>query len=141
MATTYATEVSGYTADPPEKSLAAVQGGRTIRHRATITLAGQAIGDEIVLAKVRDNLNFAYGVITSDTSLGTAELAIGYGANADEYRAAAAFTAVDTPTPFGKAAAISAAPNDGEIEVRTVVTVAALPAAGTLVIDLYYSKA
>lgn len=141
MATTYATEVSGYTSDPPEKSLAAVQGGRMVRYRAAITLAGQAIDDEIVLAKVRDNANFAYGVITTDTSLGTATVKIGHGASFDEYRAAAEFTATNTPTPFGKADAIAADPNDGEIEVRAVVGTAALPASGTLVIDLFYSKA
>lgn len=141
MATTYATEVAGYNEDPPEKSLGAVQGGRMVRYRATIDLDGQASGDDIILANVRDNANFAFGVITTDTSLDTSTLDIGHGAAYDEYATGLTLTATDTPTFFGAADAIAADPNDGEIEVRAVVGVAALPASGTLVIDLYYSKA
>lgn len=143
MATTYATEVSSVLDGtlPAEKSDGAVHGARLMRRRATITLASQADGDVIVLAEKKPGEHFAYGVITTDTSLGTATVKVGPESSDAAYRAAADFTATNTPTLFGPAAAISSEPaTDGENIVATVGT-AALPASGTLVIDLFFSKA
>lgn len=143
MATTYATEVSGVLdgTEPASKSDGAVHGARMIRRRATITLASQASGSIIVLAEKQVGEHFAYGVITSDTSLGSATAKIGPESSDAAYRAAATFTATNAPTMFGPAAAISSEPaTDGENIILTTAT-AALPASGTLVVDLYFSKA
>jgi hypothetical protein len=84
---------------------------------------------------------FAYGVITSSVSLSTSTLAIGPAGATGKYRTAAAFTAADTPTLFGNAAQVGAADPALAAEETVIGTIAslALPASGTLVIDLYYS--
>jgi hypothetical protein len=140
MATTYATEIAGQSATPVTKASGATMGGRLRRFRASITLASQASGDDIVLAKVPVGANFAYGVINSDTSLGTATAAIGIAGNTTKYRAAAAFTATNTPTLFGNTAVVDY-DNELTAEETVLLTIgtAALPASGNLVVDLYYS--
>ena len=139
MAETFANEISGVDSVPSTKSSGGVQGGRLRRFRATITLAAQAIADTIVLADVPVGHVFAYGVLNTGTSLGTSTLAIGNSTTAGKYRAAATFTATNTPTMFGVNAAVAAdAPEEVERVIATVA-VAALPASGTLVVDLYFS--
>jgi len=142
MATTYASEVSGVLdgTEPADKADGALQGGRLIRYRATITLASQGIGDVVVLAKPRIGQVFAGGRITSSVSLGTATVSIGPASSVAAYRADAVHTAVDVPTAFGKASAISSAAISSEENIILTVGTAALPAAGTLVVDLLYSK-
>lgn len=139
MTTHVANELAPLEESPPEKVSGAVQGGRLVRYRATITMDEQASGDDIILAHVPGNLNFAFGIINASATLSTATIAIGYGASANEYRAAATFTAA-APTFFGPAAAVADDPNPGVRTVRALIGVAALPSSGTLVIDLYYSK-
>lgn len=142
MAETHlANELGPLGESPPDKVNGAVQGGRLLRFRATITMDEQADGDDIILARIPAGLNFAFGVITTTTSLADAEVSIGYGEHFDEYRATAAFTATNTPTLFGKAAAVAEGPNDEAREVRMLIAEDDLPSSGTLVVDLYYSKA
>jgi hypothetical protein len=140
MATTYATEIAGQSTTPVTKSNGGVMGGRVRRFRASITLASQASGDDIVLAKVPAGANFAHGVINSDTSLGTATVSVGITGTTAKYKAAGTFTATDTPTLFGKA---GSANDDNELTAEETVLLtigtAALPASGNLVVDLYYS--
>ena len=59
---------------------------------------------------------------------------------AGKYRTAATFTALDSPTLFGNAAAAGAEASTEERVLLSVAT-AALPASGTLVIELFYSQA
>jgi|SRR5215217_3506913 len=140
MATTYALEVSPQYATPPGKSPGTVQGGRMRRWRATIALAAQPSADVVVLANVPAGHTFAYGILTGSVSLGTSTAAIGVAGTPAKYRAAAVNTAVDTPLVFGPAAAIAMDPlgTTGE-QVILTIGAAALPGAGTLVVDLYYS--
>ena len=123
------------------KPRASVYGARLKRMRATITLAAQAIGDTIVLGNLPAGATFAFGVLASSVTLGTSTLAIGITGTPGKYRAAATFTAADTPTLFGPAAVIGAADPALAAEETVIATVAALalPASGTLVVDLYYS--
>lgn len=139
MAETYAPEVAGLGTTPTTPANGGVQGGRVRRFRATVTLASQAIADTIVLADVPPGHTFAYGVLNSSVTLGTSTVAIGNSTTAGKYRAAAVFTAVSTPTLFGVNAAVAADPFDNVERVIATVAVAALPAAGTLVVDLYFS--
>lgn len=139
MANTYASEVSGLGTIPETNANGAVQGGRLRRFRATITLASQADGDTITLAKVPAGYAFAYGVINASATLGgTATVAIGVSGTAGKYRTAAIFTAA-APTLFGNVAAVDDAPLTASETVIMTVGAAALPSSGTCTVDLYYS--
>lgn len=120
-----------------------VVGGRLKRLRSTITFASQASGDTIALGNLPAGSVFAYGVMTTDTSTGTATVAVGVSGTAAKYKAAATFTSTDTPTLFGKAAPIAASDAGLAADEAVIATVgtAALPASGTMVIDLFYSSA
>lgn len=139
MAQTYAIEVAGIDSTPSTKSDGAVNTARLRRFRATVTLASQASADTIVLADVPAGYAFAYGVLASSASLATATLAVGTATTAGKYRAAAVFTATDTPTPFGIATAVAGSRLTATERVIATVGTAALPASGTLVVDLYFS--
>lgn len=138
MAQTYASEVSGLGTVPETNANGAVQGGRLRRFRATITLASQADGDTVVLARVPAGYAFAYGIINASATLSTSTVAIGVAGAAGKYRASAVFTAA-APTLFGVVGAVDDAPlTDAETVILTNTT-AALPSSGTLVVDLFYS--
>ena len=111
--------------------------GKTIAYQATIPLASQASSDTIVIAKAKQGQKFVAGFITTDTSLGSAKIQIGNATTANKYKADATFTTTDTPTPFGKAAAMAALAADEEIIVT--VGTAALPASGTLKITMLFA--
>jgi hypothetical protein len=139
MAQTYATEVSGLYSTPATQANGNVVGGRMRRYRATITLASQADGDTVVLAKVPAGSVFAYGVINASATLGaSATVAIGISGAAGKYRTAAVFTAA-APTLFGNVAAVDDSALTAEEEVILTVGTAALPSSGTCVVDLYFS--
>jgi phosphoserine aminotransferase len=138
MAQTYATEVAGLGTTPVTNSNGAVQGGRIRRFRATIALASQADGDTVVLAQVPAGYAFAYGILNASATLGTSTIAVGIAGTAAKYRAAAVFTAA-APTLFGVSTAVDDAPLAAQEVVILTNTTAALPASGTLIVDLYFS--
>jgi phosphoserine aminotransferase len=138
MAQTYATEVAGLGTTPVTNSNGAVQGGRIRRFRATIALASQADGDTVVLAQVPAGYAFAYGILNASATLSTSTIAIGVAGTAAKYRAAAVFTAA-APTLFGVSTAVDDAPLAAQEVVILTNTTAALPASGTLIVDLYFS--
>lgn len=124
------------------KPRATVYGARLKRLRGTFTANTQTTSDTLVVGNLPAGATFAFGVITASATMGaTATLAIGISGSTGKYRAAAISTVVDTPTFFGTAATIGAADPALAAEEQVIVTIAAasLPAAGTLVIDLYYS--
>ena len=140
MANTFSAEANKYlNSVPVQLADGAAHGGNLRRYRATIALASQASADTITLAKPPAGGAFAYGVLTSTVSLGTSTVAIGVAGTPGKFRAAAVFTAVDTPTLFGIASAVDDAPLSAAETVILTIGVAALPAAGTLIVDLYYS--
>lgn len=112
--------------------------GRIRCIRASFTLNAQTISDTLVLGNLPAGSTFAGGLITTDTSLGTSTLAIGISGATGKYRAAATFTATDTPTDFGTAASLVEAPSTAERQVIGTIAVASLPASGNLVIHLFY---
>ena len=103
-----------------------------------IALASQPTTDAIEVARLPKGAIPLFGVIESDTSLGTATVAIGIAGATGKYRAAATFTATDTPALFGAGAAIGGALADEEKVIVTIGT-AALPATGTLRVMLFYA--
>lgn len=140
MANTYATEAALYLNNTPVKlAFGGNHNAEVRRWRATITLASQASGDTITLAQIPAGSTFAYGVITSTVTLGTATVAIGKSGTPAKYKTAAVFTAVETPTLFGLTTAMD---DDALTAAETVILTigtAALPASGVLVVDLYFS--
>ena len=139
MATTYATEAAGFGTTPNTKADGGIHGGRLRRFRASFTMAAQASGDDIVLAKVPAGYRFAFGIINASATMGgAATVAIGTAASAGKYRAAAIFTAA-APTLFGVNTAVDDdALTDAETVILTVGA-ASLPGSGTAYVDLYYS--
>lgn len=119
-----------------------VQGGNVRLYRERITLASQPTTDTIVVAYPSKGESFLYGVLLASATLGTSTIAIGNATTAGKYRAAATFTAVETPTLFGAAAAGLAALDKltADEEVFITIATAALPAAGTLVVDMYFAQ-
>lgn len=113
------------------------------RLRATIDYDGQANGDTITLGKLPPGAAFAYGVLDASATFGAAAtLAIGIAGEPARFRAAAIFTAADTPTLFGKAAAVAADPFTEEKTVIATVGAAAAPnSADYLIVDIFYSDA
>lgn len=147
MATYLSNELAGTTtglstsASVGYKPKASVYGGRLKRMRATITLASQTTSDVLQLGNLPAGAVFAFGVLTTDTSLGTSTLAIGISGTTAKYKAAATFTSTDAPTMFGKGAVVAASDSGLSAEETVIGTIATanLPASGTLVVDMYYS--
>jgi len=141
MPNTFSPEVAGLDTSPVGKSNGGLQGGRVRVFRATIPYAGQAAADTITLAKVPPGHAFMYGVIVASATAGaTATIAIGAAGATGKYRTAATFTAANTPTLFGNAAAIAAAPSTAEETVIATIAEAALPnSANYAVVELYFA--
>ena len=136
--TTGTTQVSAVASG--YRPAASVYGARLKRLRATITLASQTTSDTLLLGMLPAGATFAFGKLTTSVSLGSSTLAVGIAGTAGKYRAAAVFTATDTPTDFGTAATIAAAsPLAADEPVIGTIASASLPSSGTLVVDLYYS--
>ncbi|QJQ31822.1 hypothetical protein GV829_04635 [Sphingomonas lacunae] len=122
--------------------------GRTYRAkvksiRATIDYDGQASGDTIVLGELPVGATFLYGVLIASATAGaSATIAIGTAAAAGKYRTAATFTAANTPTMFGNAAAVDDDLLAAAERVIATVGTAALPnSADFLIVELFYADA
>lgn len=103
---------------------------------ATVAVAS---GDTVPIAVLPEGCRFAGVRLTASATMGAATIAIGPAGSADAYRAAATFTAVDTPTTFGKASAMAADPVTVDTEILMTVTTAGLPGAGILTAELFYT--
>lgn len=151
----YSQNLAGQAARPIIKPTDPAYGSRNFRFRSVINLAAVATGtfgstqagipttDWAMLAIIPAGYVFDYGIITSSVSLSTAVVAIGTSpthASNGQLRAAATFTAVDTPTLFGLASAQAAAAYTTDTPIYLTAATAAVPSPGTLVIDLYYNK-
>lgn len=151
----YSQNLAGQAARPIIKPTDPAYGARQFRFRSTINLAAVATGtfgstqagipttDWAMLAIIPAGYVFDYGIITSSVSLSTAVVAIGTSpthASNGQLRAAATFTAVDTPTLFGLASAQAGAAYTTDTPIYLTAATAAVPSPGTLVIDLYYNK-
>lgn len=106
--------------------------------RATIPLEAQASGDTIVIGKRPQGSSYFGHRILASATLATATIAIGTEAAAEKYRAAATFTTANTPTDVALASAVDDAPLDDEEEMIVTIGTAALPGAGTLIIETLY---
>ena len=146
MAKGYSKELVGVldgSVIPPNKA-----DGRVYRSRHRIIRAVFDLSQSTV-AKVNGDTN-SCGVIprghrfqsisvTSSVSLGSSTIAFGYAGSAAAFKSAAVFTAVDTPTGFGPAAARAADPFTSDTEVLMTIGAADLPSSGIIVIDISYT--
>lgn len=140
MADLFSTEAAGLTSRPVVKPSAPAYGGRARRYRASITLAAQATTDNILLAIIPSGSIYMTSWLTSSVTLGAAVIAIGTSkvhATNGQLRAAGTFTVVDTPTPFGPAALLAGSALSADTPIYLTIATAALPGAGTLVVDLF----
>lgn len=140
MTALYSAELAGWGSVPkaplPSGNLI---GGNVRLHRATITLATQTTSDTILIAVPRKGDTFLFGCMTTTVTLGaSATVAFGTSTSTAKYKAAATFTSADTPTLFGKAAAMTALTADEEIIVT--IAVASLASSGTWIVDHYFAQ-
>lgn len=112
--------------------------GRVRCFNEKVTLASQPTSDIVEVARLPKGARVLYGILASTVSLGSATLAVGIAGTPAKYRAAATFTAIDTPTLFGLAANTGEALANEEIVILTIAA-AALPASGTLRVMLFYT--
>jgi hypothetical protein len=146
MAQTYANEISGLYAVQPlvvKPSAVSAYGAHPKRFRASIPLKSQSFGagNEVLLATVPPGAVFSFGVIVTDTSLGTCTVAVGIAGAPTKYKAATMLTAADVPAIFGPTAQVGQSAMLYEEQIFLQVLVANLPASGNLVVDLYFSSA
>lgn len=102
-----------------------------------ITLASQAAADITYIARLPKGAVFLYGMLDTDTSLGSTTIQIGISGSTAKYKADATFTSTNTPTPFGKAGvqvALSA-----EEDVFITWSTATAPSSGTLNVTIFYA--
>jgi len=115
---------------------------RVARGSYTLTGTGVTTADTLNIAIMPSGAIFQWGQIASGVSLATSTVAIGITGTTGKYRAAAVFTAVDTPTPFGVAAIMAnQTPLTGDERIIGTIAVATLPVTGqSLVIQMVYSN-
>lgn len=147
MAVLYGVNTTPRSQTPVAQMDGSQQGGNVRVYREVIALTGQTTADTIVVAFPSKGEAFLKGVLTASVSLGTSTIAIGVAGSTGKYRAAGAFTAVDTPTLFGNAAAMGTPAANPPVTklaadetVFITIAVANLPASGTLVVDLYFAQ-
>jgi len=146
MTTRYGSTFTGTFADsttPPAK----VDGGkngaklRRITEIFDLSTATFASGDVLFVGRLPIGAYFDSVTLDSSVSLGTSTVSVGSAGSPAKYRAAATFTAVDTPTGFGPAAAKAQAALTAPEDVFVTIATANLPASGTLVVELNFRVA
>ncbi len=139
MAVLYGAYTAPRSTTPQGQVDGSLQGGHVRLYREKISLVGQTIADTIVVALPSAGETFVGGALTSDVSLGAAQIAIGAASATAKYKALAVHTSVDAPVLFGKAAAQAVKLAADEIVFITIAA-ASLPVSGTLIVDLYFSQ-
>lgn len=119
-------------------------GGRIRCFRGSYTLTGTAVttADILQITVMPAGSIFQGGQLCAGVSLATSTVAIGITGTTGKYRAAAVFTAVDTPTPFGPAAIMAnQTPITADERIIGTIAVASLPVTGqSLVIQMFASN-
>jgi len=137
MTVFYANELAPRNTVPVGQVDGSVVGGHVRVHRATITLASQTTSDTIVVALPSVGDSFLFGLLRSDTSLGSSTVAIGVTGTTGKYRAAATFTSTTAYEVFGIPAAMTKLTSAETIFIT--IAAATFPSSGTLIVDLYFS--
>lgn len=139
MAVLYGTQMAKlHNSTPVQLPAVSDVHGRVRVFNETVTLAIQTTSDTIEIARLPKGARVLYGVLNTDTSLGTSTVAIGITGATGKYRAAATFTATSTPTLFGVNAGVGAGTAAEETVIITIAA-ASLPGSGTLKVMMFYS--
>ena len=123
-------------------------GGKERTWTERIGLAGQAIGDQVMFARLPYGTVPIDVVMNTDTSLGSSQVALGDKNNVSRFAAAGAFTTTNTPTPKINATTAgvplttaydnAGTSNTNYEDLLLTVSVSSLPSTGTLVIITKY---
>lgn len=139
MATNYSAQMNKLRNSTPKQVPLVADFGAPSRHQiADITLATQASGDTIEIALLPIGARVISFSLLTDTSLGSSTVAIGIAGSTAKYKAAAVFTATDTPTSYMKTAA-GVAPLTVQEVVIVTIAAANFPASGNLRIVTTYT--
>lgn len=155
VATTFTAEMTSLTgnAGGALQSLPDVTkvGGRVRSFRGQITLAAQASGSTIGIARLPMGASILGIWVCTDTSLSTAAVSVGDSNTATRFAPANTLTATNTPTRWGNAATMgvqitsgydcvtgSATTAGSYFDVVFVTSVASLPGSGTLSFVIEY---
>jgi hypothetical protein len=141
MAKLYGTNTTPRGQTPVGQMDGSAQGGNLRVYREVVNLAGQTTADTIVVAYPSKGEQFLYGVLTASASLGTSTISIGVAGATARYKTAGTFTATETPTLFGQGTLVVANSKlAADTEVFITIGTAALPASGTLIVDLVFAQ-
>lgn len=128
---------------PVQKASGILIKSRQRADRASFDLSdarvAKASGDTNYIGTIPKGHRFAGVRLTTSVTLGAATVAIGIAGNPTFIRDAAVLTTVDQPTLVAKAAAMGADPVTDDTEVFMTIGAAALPGAGTVVAELFYT--
>lgn len=129
---------------PVQKASGILVKSRQRVDRATFDLSdarvAKANGDTNYVGTIPKGHRFAGIRLTTSVTLGAATLAFGSAGAAAAYGDAATHTTPDSPRLIGKAAALAADPvMADDTEVFMTIGAGALPGAGTVVAELFYT--
>lgn len=146
MAKGYSKELVGVrdgTVVPANKANSSYYRARVRTIRAVFDLSQSNVarnsGDTNVIGVIPRGNRFKSLTGATDTSLGSSTVAVGYGSTPAAIKAAATFTATETPTSFGLVAARSADVFTADTEIFFTVGAATLPSSGLLVFEMEYA--
>lgn len=125
-----------------QKSDSSMSGGNIRVVTDSITFGAEASGSTLTFGGIRlpEGAVVHYGVVTTDTSTGSATFSIGIAGATAKYRALAALTTTNTPTLFGVEAALGTALTAPEQLIITTAA-ASLPSSGSMTVTIVYSVA
>lgn len=114
-------------------------GGRVRAFVENIVYASQASGSTLTMATLPAGAILLGFELITDTSTGSATLAVGDGTTANKFAAAAAYTTTSTPIQVGNTAGPLAGRQASSLSIVLTTASAALPASGNLVFITYYT--
>lgn len=141
MATRYGRIYTGVRdgTKPAARADSSAVDGKVRRLLEVYDLASQPVADKLFAGTLPLGARFAGSRLTTDTTLASATLALGSSASAAKYAAAAVLTATDTPTTRGKVSALDDDPLSAPEDLFWTIAADALPAAGILVSEVFYT--
>lgn len=140
MTVWYSQELTGSAALPVVKASAPQYDVPLTMYQASILLTAQAIADTIIIGNVQSGAAFCFGILATDTTLATATIAIGTAASIAKYLAAQTLTTVNAPALFGKVAPMANVALTATEQQIITIAVAALPAAGNLIVQMFWGQ-
>jgi len=133
---TFAAAKSGTT--PQQMPAPGYASSKRRSHTEIFTYAGQAAGSRLFIGTLPIGAIFEGVELTTSATTGTATLQVGSNSSPAKYAAAAAVTTPDVPVVAAKASGKAQAPLTAPEDVWITTAAAALPGAGTLVVELRF---